>query len=167
MKKRMMTLLAALMAAGLLSAQAQESSGRFGGGVNYWVALDDIDIDDVDEDGFSYFITYKKESGLFGLQLDLEYFDSRFQDDAYAPAAYLIAGNAIYLSAGIGWVYENDWADDPFYALKTGLDIALTKRIHLDLGVSYRVEGSVDLDDAIDDIDTDTLYLGAAVRFGL
>lgn len=166
MKKMIVTLLAALLAAGLMSAQAQESNTRFGAGVSYWVALDDIDIDNVDEDGFSYLLSYQKRPGLLGLQLDLEYFDSRFQDDAYAPAAYVIIGNALYAAAGIGIVYENDWADDPFFALKAGFDLELTKRIYLDLGVSYRVEGSVNVDDALDDIDTDTLYAGAALRFG-
>lgn len=158
----------ALMAAGLLSAEAHaESTTRLGGGVNYWVALDDIDLDDVDEDGFSYLLSYQWRPGFLGMQADLEYFDSRFQNSAYAPAAYVVVGKGLYAAAGIGWVYEKEWADDPFYALKVGLDLALTKRLYLDLGLSYRVEGGVDLGDALDKVDTDTLYLGAAIRIGL
>jgi hypothetical protein len=36
----------------------------------------------------------------------------------------------------------------------------------LDISACYRFNSEYDFDDAIDAIDTDTVFLGAAVRFG-
>lgn len=139
---------------------------RLGVGANYWTALDSIKVDDVDDDGFSYLITYQYRPGLLGLQLDFEFLPDRFGKDAYAPAAYVVLGRSIYIAAGAGIVHQDgDWADDPFYAFKAGLDLQLLPRISFDLGASYRFDSKMDLGDAVDAIDTDTLFLGLAVRF--
>ncbi len=69
--------------------------------------------------------------------------------------------------AGIGIVNrDSEWAEDPFLALKGGLDLELLPSIYLDLGISYRFDSETELGEALDNIDTDTLFLGAAVRFG-
>jgi len=151
---------------GLAPAQA-ENGHRIGGGVNYWVALDNLDSE-FDDNGLSYLASYQYRGGLLGLQIDAEYMDKLFAADAYAPVAYLILGSGIYVAAGAGILnYDGDWADDPFYAFKAGLDLELLPNVYLDIGASYRFASTIDVGDAIDDIDTDTVFLGAAVRLGL
>jgi len=146
---------------------ADNSQGaRLGLGVNYFVALDDVDSD-IDDDGFSYILTYKNHAnGLLGFQVDLELLPELFAEDAYAPAAYVILGSGLYIAAGVGILnIDGDWAEDPFFAFKAGLDLALTSNLSVDLGASYRFESELELDDAVDDIDTDTVFLGGAVRW--
>ena len=63
-------------------------------------------------------------------------------------------------------VAESEWADDPFVALKAGLELPLFGRLFLDVNASYRFDSDAALDDAFEDIDTDTVFLGGAVRFG-
>jgi hypothetical protein len=151
----------------LPSVQAAGSTHRIGAGANYWVALDDIKVDNIDKDGFSYLASYQYRPTLIGLQADVEFLPDLFGEDAIAPAAYLLIGSAIYGAAGVGIVNQDgDWADDPFFALKVGLDLEVLPSLYLDLSGSYRFNSKIDLGDAIDAIDTDTVFLGAAVRIG-
>ena len=148
-------------------ARAADSAHRLGGGANYWTAIDDIDVDDVDEDGFSYFVSYQYRPTLLGLEADVEFLPDRFGEDAIAPAAYLVLGQAIYAAAGAGILHvDGKWADDPFFALKAGLDLEFLPHLFLDVSASYRFDPETELEDAIDAIDTDTVFLGAAVRLG-
>lgn len=166
MKNALWVLLASFVC--LSTAQAADSAHRIGAGANYWVALDDVDVDDVDEDGFSYFASYQYRPTLIGLQADLEFLPDRFGEDAIAPAAYLILGKAIYAAAGVGILsIDGDWADDPFFAFKAGLDLEVLPHVFLDVSASYRFDPETELEDAVDNIDTDTVFLGAAVRLGL
>lgn len=167
MKKVLCWMMVFGLVAGLTTAQAQEDVHRLGVGVNYWVSIDDIDIDDVDDDGFSYLLSYQYRPSVLGLQLDLEVLPDRFGEDAYAPAAYVVLGKALYVAAGVGIInWDGDWADDPFFALKAGFDLNILANIYFDLGVSYRFDADTDLGDAMEAIDTDTLFIGAAVRLG-
>ena len=146
-------------------AQGQQATHRLGVGANYWVALSDIKVDDIDDKGFGYVATYQFRPGLFGLQLDVEWLPDRFGEDALAPAAYVIVGRGVYLAAGVGLIRQDgSWADDPFVALKAGLNMKVLPSMFLDVGVSYRFDSKQKIDDALDDIDTDTLFLGAALR---
>lgn len=52
---------------------------------------------------------------------------------------------------------------DPFYAARVGLDFVLLPRIHLDVNLNYRAGTFDELDEA----SSDTITLGAALRFGL
>ncbi len=164
MKKAWLVLVAAMWV-GLGAAFAGDNAHRIGAGANYWVALEDVEAD-VDEEGFSYLISYQFRPGLLGLQLDGEMLPDRFGEDAYAPAAYVLVGKAIYAAAGIGIVNQDgDWADAPFFAFKAGLDLEVLPRLFLDVSASYRFDAETELEDAIDAIDTDTIFLGAAARF--
>lgn len=166
MKKLCIWMMVVGLATALTAARA-ESNHRIGVGANYWVALEDLD-NDFDDSGLSYLVTYQYRAGLLSLQLDAEYLADLYAEDAYAPAAYLVVGSAIYAAAGVGiYNFDGDWADDPFFALKAGLDLELLPNIHLDIGASYRFESTVDFDDALDEIDTDTVFLGVAVRLAL
>lgn len=165
MRTALWVLLAAFI--GLSTARAEESRYRIGGGVNYWTVLNNIDVENVDKDGFSYFASYQYRPTLIGLQADLEFLPDRFGQDAIAPAAYVLLGQAIYAAAGAGILnVDGEWADDPFFALKAGLDLEVLPRIFLDVSASYRFDSKTKLKDAVDNIDTDTVFLGAAVRLG-
>ncbi len=150
----------------LILSAAQAQNHRIGAGVNYWTALDDIDIDNIDEDGLSFLVSYQFRPTLIGLQVDLEFLPDLFGEDAIAPAIYAVAGKAIYAAAGIGIVNQDgDFADDPFLALKAGLDLELLPSIFLDISASYRFNSKFDdIGDELDKIDTDTVFLGAAAR---
>jgi hypothetical protein len=163
---------AALLVTGMSpSTQAADTANRLGAGANYWVALenlDDEDIRDLDENGFSYYASYQYWPTLLGLELQVEmYPDWMGQDDAYAPQAYLLLGSTLYAGAGVGIMYfQDDWADDPFYALKAGLNLELIPNLFLDVSANYRFKDSTQFDDDSSDIDTDTVFLGAALRLG-
>ena len=150
---------------GAIDVRAEDH--RLGGGANYWVTVDDIDADDVDDNGFSYLASYQYWPSLIGLELAVEFLPDRFGDDAYAPQAYLLAGSGLYAGAGVGIVNsDGDFADDPFYALKAGLNFELLPSLYLDVAAHYRFESTEDLEDEDTEIDSDTVFLGAAVRLG-
>ncbi len=133
--------------------------------MNYWTALRNIDVRDVDSDGFSYLLSYQYKPSLFGFGADFEFLPDRFGSDAYAPQAYVLFGSLVYAGVGAGWVYTNSsFADNPFYSLRAGLDLNLAPHLHLDLYGQYRFESRHDLQDDDRRIDTDTIFLGAAFR---
>ena len=145
---------------------------RFGLGVNYWQALDDL-VDegfDVEEDGLAPVVTYQyRPGGLIGFQIDLEYFDEGFggaTSEALSPQLYVTVGGGLYGAVGVGITYSSDFEDDfsdPFWAARIGFDMELLPKIHLDIHANYRA-GSFD---ELDQADTDSITLGAAVRAGL
>ncbi len=81
-----------------------------------------------------------------------------------APQAYLLLGGALYGGVGAGIFYsDSDFADRPFYVLRAGLNIMPTANMTLDINANYRfTEWDSDL---MQDIDTDTATLSAALRF--
>lgn len=165
MKKSTIALLLTLFL--LPAAWAANATHRIGAGANYWVAVDDIDIDNIDEDGFSYFASYQYRPTLLGFQADVEFLPELFGKDAIAPAAYILLGKAIYAAGGIGIVnFDGEWADDPFFSFKAGLDLEILPSIFIDISACYRFNSKYDFEDAIDAIDTDTVFLGAAARIG-
>jgi hypothetical protein len=147
---------------------------RLGGGVHYWTALDDIEVDDVniDESGSSFIASLQwLPGGLFYFEGDLEYFDDGFgggNAGALAPQAFALAGvGALYGGLGIGVTYNDDLAgdnwSDPFYTLRAGLDFELLPRIHLDVHGNYIFNAFSDIDGA----DEDSITLGAIARIAL
>lgn len=145
-----------------LQAGAQES--RLGGGVNYWRVVEDVD-EEFDEDGISWLVSYQYcPAELFRVEADVEIFPDGLLgvgDTAYGPQAFAILGGAIYAGVGVGIYYQEEWADDPFYVLRVGVDLeVLPDALHLDLYGRYQFTEWGDID-----IDTDTVILGGAVRF--
>jgi hypothetical protein len=157
--------------AGTQSAEA-EVHHRIGGGVHYWTALDDIDVDDVDESGFAYVISYQlRPASLIKFGVDLEILPEEFggaPDPVYAPQAYVIIGAGIYAGLGIGGYYtDGEFAEDPFYTLRAGLDFCILPKFYLDINVNYRFEEWDDIKTVDEDVSSDTLTLGAALRLEL
>lgn len=165
-----------LLAALLLGFITMTASGalagdhRIGGGANYWVSIDDIEVGDdkLDDDGIAFFGSYQYWPSLLGLELDLEFLPDRFGESAVSPQAYLLVGKGIYAGVGIGTTYtDGDFAEEPFYALKAGFNIELLPGIFADIYGNYRFNDKADFDNDDSDIDTDTVFLGMAVRIAL
>ena len=167
MKKLLMT----IIAVGLLVIAGNSWAGehRFGLGANYWVSLDDIDVEDADDDGFSYLASYQYWwMEYLGVELDMEILPDRFGESASAPEIYILLGKTIYAGAGMGLVRtDGSFADDPFYAFRAGLNFEFFSTMYLDISANYRFNDSVQLEGENTDIDTDTVFLGAALRFAL
>ena len=161
-----LVIIAALMICGTASA---EPANRLGLGLNYWVVLEDIDIDDVDENGYSWIFSYQRIlASLFKLEIDAGLTKEGYAGSdttVWTPQAYFLIGSTIYAGVGIGINYiDDEFADDPFYALRAGLDFELLPNIFLDINANYRFE-NWDTEKIKEDIDTDTVTLGAIVRF--
>lgn len=152
----------------MIAPQVWAGEHRIGGGANYWVAVEDIDSQDADDDGFSYLASYQYVMDFVAIELDVEFLPDRFGETALAPEAYFLLGKAIYAGAGLGIVHaDGGFADEPFFALRGGLNLEILPEIYLDVSANYRFNDSADLDGDESDIDTDTVFLGAAVRFSL
>ncbi len=168
MNRLLMTILVLGLGLVLFAADLQAGEHRIGAGANYWIAVDDIDDDDIDDDGFSYFVSYQHWWDFVGLEVDLELLPDRFGETAYAPEAYVLFGSTIYGGAGIGIINtDDDFADEPFFALRVGLNLELLPKVFVDISANYRFNDTEELENDETDIDTDTVFLGAAVRFGL
>lgn len=151
----------------LLSVCSYAGNHQIGIGAHYWQTLDDIDIGDIDEDGVSWLVSYQYRPTLLGLGLDVEAREFSFlgkDETLYEPQAYVILGGIIYVAGGVGgYYYDGEFAEDPFYFGRAGIDIQILM-VHLDIHAIYRFEEWSNFDDAVDGIDTDTLSLGAAIR---
>lgn len=156
---------------GLIStgqAQEQERNNQFGVGAHYWTTVKNIDVNDIDKNGFSYLAMYQYHYGWVGIEAALEWFQKGFggsTDDVFQPQAYFILGKVVYAAAGIGGYYtDGKLANKPFYAFRAGLDIPLLPILHLDINANYRFENWDDLSTDGKEVDTDTITLGAAAR---
>jgi hypothetical protein len=146
------------------SARAGTSIGA---GLNYWYAMKDIDLKAFDRNGASWFVTYQARGEyLIGWEADLEMMPDGFMaspEKVYAPQAYAVLGRTITAAAGIGWYYsDGSWADQPFYALRAGVEFMLIPKISLDVMANYRFTKWGEIEGK--NINTDTIMLGAAVR---
>jgi hypothetical protein len=160
----------AIMALFVCAQGVRAESGQFiGVGANYWTSLRNIDVHNIDKDGFSWQATYQcQPARLLKVEADLEMFKKGFEgiDTAvYAPEGYLIIGSTIYAAAGVGILYaDGDFNNKPFYALRAGLDLKLLSQLYADLNVNYRFAEWTSLSAMSHDINADTMTLGAALR---
>ena len=147
-----------------LTLPASAGKVRLGGGINYWRAVDDVD-EEFDEDGLSYLASIQLcPHEMFRIEGDVEFFPDFAGTDEmlYAPQVFAILGSGLYAGVGIGIQnFDSEWADDPFYVLRAGLDLeVLPDALHLDIYGRYQFTEWGDID-----VDTDTAILGACARF--
>jgi hypothetical protein len=143
-----------------------------GVGARYWTALGDIDVDDVDESGLAYLVSYQyRPAMLLKFGVDVEMLPEQFAgavEDVYAPQVYVIIGSVIYAGVGIGGYFtDGEFAEDSFYNVRAGVDLSLFPFIHLDINANYRFEEWADINDIDEDISEDTITIGATVRLSL
>lgn len=139
---------------------------RIGVGVHYWDVVDDMDFDDVEDSGYSWIVSYQYKPTFFGFEVGVEVADDRpgaMDDRTFSPQVFVIAGETLYGGVGIGFHYADGDASDHFYAMKVGLMFDLIPNIYLDVNANYRFE-KWDMDDVEEDVDTDTITLGAGLR---
>jgi hypothetical protein len=153
----------------ILAPLASGAESNIGGGINYWHALEDIDLDEFDQNGASFFLSLQGRRGfLLGWEADIEIMPEGFMASpatSYSPQAYLVVGRRITGAVGIGWYYsDGNWADQPFYILRVGIEYLLIPGISVDIMMNYRFTDWGELEG--EDINTDTIMLGAAIRFG-
>jgi hypothetical protein len=142
---------------------------RFGVGAHYWVTADDIELDNVDEDGFAWLVTYQvRPIPLVKFEAALEVLPDNFYgstEQVFAPQAYAVAGGWIYAGLGIGVFYsDGEFYDDPFYAIRAGIDVPILPHVHVDVNANYRFMDWENIHDLDEHINTDTITVGAAVR---
>ena len=156
----------------LISLPAAAAEHRFGIGVHYWDAIDDVIGDgfDIDEDGVTGILSYQyRPGGLLSFELDLEIAPEGFggsNDVTFSPTAFVLFGKGLYVGVGIGLSFASDLQDnvsDPFYAARVGFNFLLLPRISLDVNANYRADAFNELDD----FDSDALTLGAIIRVRL
>lgn len=164
----------ALCLVSLISVQSPaQAEVRVGGGIHYWTALGDIEVDDVDidESGSSFLGSIQLvPGGLFKLEGNLEYFSEGFgggDSEAWAPQAFVLLGSGLYGGLGIGVTYNDElegenWSD-PFYTARVGLDIQVLPAIYLDINANYLFNAFSEIDGA----DEDSITLGAIARIAL
>ena len=84
----------------------------------------------------------------------------------WSPEVFVLIGGTLYAGAGIGVYYsDGTFSNEPFYMLRAGLDIAILPFLSLDINANYRFNDWDTLE--TDDLGTDTIRLGAAVRFSM
>jgi opacity protein-like surface antigen len=166
--KRILFCLVVIMGLMIGNTALAESANRLGVGVHYWVTVDDIEIDDVDENGYSWIFSYQRTlADLLKVEIDTGLTKKGYAGSdttVWSPQAYLLIGSTIYAGVGVGINYIGDeFADEPFYALRAGLDFEILSNIFLDINANYRFE-DWDTEEIKEDIDTDTVTLGAILR---
>ena len=154
----------------LLWAHSPASAANsIGVGVHYWTAVKDIDIENVDRNGFSVIGSFQNRvAGFSTLELDLEIFGEGYagaKETVFSPQGYLLFGRSLYGGAGVGINYSDGSYSDPFFALRAGVDLEVLPAIHLDLNANYRFE-NWDFERIKGDVKTGNITLGAIVRLG-
>jgi len=111
----------------LASAGTASAGHQIGGGIHYLATVGDIkDNPEVDDSNFNFVASYKYSASLISVVADVEFVPDYLGSDEmlYQPQAFLLVGGFIYGGAGVGFGYiDGEWFDDPFYALRAGVDI--------------------------------------------
>jgi len=146
------------------------AGSQIGGGIHYLATVGDIkDSPEIDDSNFNFVASYKYTgAGLISFEGDVEFVPDYLGSDEvlYQPQAYALVGELIYGGAGIGFGYfDGDWLDNPFYALRVGVDLPLAN-LHVDVNANYRFLSSKALQ-TLDESDLDSVTFGAIVRLGL
>ncbi len=169
MKNVWSVLIICLTALLVIPSAATARNQQIGVGAHYWTTLDDVDVNNIDESGLAWYLSYRNRlSDLLQVELDLEIADEKHAgagETIYSPQAFLLLGAALYGGVGLGI----DWADGElgnlYYLLRAGYVLELLPQIFVDFNLNYRFE-TWDIDAVRDDIDADTLTMGAIVRIG-
>lgn len=151
---------------------------RIGAGLHYWRTVDEIadawkDSVAIDESGVSWILSYQYSSNpLITFEADILIMPETYgaAEDGYrvwGPQAMLLVGHTIYAGMGVG-IYRagDEWAPNPFFPLRAGIDLEILPKLSLDINGNYRIE-KWNMHYTKEDVDTDTVTLGAIVRVSL
>jgi hypothetical protein len=156
----------------LVDPAAGEGNLRIGGGVHYWRTIDDLRADDfaIENDGFSYLGSVQF---LFNewvkIEGDLEYFPDDFGaagQEVWSPQGLFLLGSGLYGGLGVGTFYtDGDFGEDPFFLLRVGFDLEVLPSLRLDFNANYQFTNFDSISQIDENVDTDTITLGAMFRF--
>jgi hypothetical protein len=153
----------ALLSTFLTSSAPAASS--IGAGVHYLRQISDFDDDEIDKDNFGLIGSLQFGLAMLTLEGNAEYvFDYLGTDEGlFEPSAYALIGGFIYGGAGIGvGRFNGEWQDDPFYALRAGVDVPFGP-VSFDIYGTYRFQKDEELEDLTGD-DLDAITLAAVLR---
>jgi hypothetical protein len=161
------TVLSVLLAAFLVGALASPGQCGLGVGIHYLRTLGDInDNEEWNPDAIGFIGSYQFGLGPVTVEGDLEWIPDYggTGNSLLEPSAWGLLGGLIYGGAGVGIGYiDGDWVDDPFYALRLGVNVGLFG-LGLDVFGTYRFQNANDLGDfEADDLNSATF--GAILRF--
>ena len=156
-----------------VSSGNADAQHRIGGGLHYLRNLGDITEDgvsDLSQDSFGLIGSYQYSMRMFKIEGQVEYvFDHvGTGEPMWEPSAWGLVGigRMLYAGAGIGiGNVDGEWQQNPFYALRAGVDFALSN-LNLDVYGSYRFQSSQELENATGE-DLDSVTFAAILRFGL
>lgn len=168
MKRRILTMVFILIGLAAAHVAEAETDYRLGLGGQYWTTISSIDAENINKDGFSGIISWQiVPSSLIKFELDFEVApDGIILPDktAYAPQAYFLIGKGLYAGVGMGiWYADDRFMDEPFYALRCGIDLEILPSIFLDINGNYRF-ARWNYDDIRGNISGDTITLGTILR---
>ena len=170
MRRRFVVLwVAVLLLAGMDVTANADVKHRLGLGAHYWVTVDDIEFDNVDESGFAWLMSYQiRPVRLLKFEVAVELLPEHFggaTEQVLAPQAYMIVGGWVYGGLGVGTLYsDGEFCDSPFYALRAGVDFPVLPHVYIDINANYRFNEWDDFDQPGRDLSTDTITVGAAIR---
>lgn len=160
-----MTLVFLLPVAALSPSAGAEH--RIGGGIEYLKTLGDIkDNSEFDPNAFGIIVSYQYNAGLLKLEGDVEWItDFGGTDKALIqPQAYALLGGLIYGGAGIGiGRFDGEWASDPFYAFRAGVNLTLGG-LTFDAFGTYRFQDA-EMIEGFGKTELDAITFSALVRF--
>jgi hypothetical protein len=170
MKRSGYVLFAAVLIGVFGGANQVSAAGKLGLGLHYLHNLADIKNNpniEWNSDSFGLIGSFQTSgAGLLKLEADVEYiFDfAGSNHDMWIPSGWALAGNMIYGGAGIGIGHINgDWQSDPFYALRAGVNLPLSK-MNLDMFGTYQFQKDEDLKKLTGE-DLDSVTFAAVLRF--
>ena len=152
-----------------LGVPTSAPAAQLGAGLHYLRAVNDIDADDeIDKNDFAIFGSITHSFVMVRVEGQLEIVPDYLESGnaLLQPAAYgLISGGLFYGGVGIGIGYlDGEWASDPFYALRAGVELGLGG-LAVDAFLSYRFQ-SASFGEGVEDFDLDSVTLAAQVKFG-
>lgn len=166
MKIRMMRWMIVGVCGLAVSVQAENSLGL---GARYFQTVDSLDKP-FEESGMAPLISLKMElAPLLHVQVDGVLYPDGYagsDKDVLSPQAFLLLGSGLYAGLGAGTLYaDGEFSDSPFFIARAGIDIALFPALHLDVNANYEFSEWDGINELDENVDTDTVTLGAALRF--
>jgi hypothetical protein len=161
--------LAGLMA--LATAGAGWADSSFGAGARYFRTLDELD-GEFEEDGLAPLVTVRTSlASLLQLQLDVVLYPDGYAGsagkDVLSPQAFLLLGRGLYAGLGVGTLYADSDFGDAFFIARAGVDLELLPGLHVDVNANYEFAEWEKINTLDEDVDSDTVTLGAALRLDL
>lgn len=159
------------LVAGAASVAVAQGGNRLGFGVHYWRTVDDIDVAHVEEDGLAWVVSYQIAfSSLLRVEAALEIMPEEYGGaghEVFSPQGYVVLGSGLYGGLGVGALFSGGDLSDPFYVLRLGLVVELLPPLSLDINANYLFTEFDDIKTVDDDIGSDTVTLGLAIRVDL